>query len=114
MSSDKLPKVYLPQEAAEVLRVSVDDLVKAIKNGEIEAFSIAGQWRITEEALMKVTATDVLPSPVRGDRSDGGLGRQIRRAGLGVPTMVAGAARPKSKDIDPREVAQAKEWAWEK
>jgi excisionase family DNA binding protein len=45
------PEIYTIEEAAKILKVSDDTVRKMIKNGELEARKIRGQWRIRREAI---------------------------------------------------------------
>lgn len=45
--------VYTVEEVAKMLRVSVATVRRLIKIGEIEAFSVGNQYRVTQEALDK-------------------------------------------------------------
>jgi excisionase family DNA binding protein len=51
MSQDDL---YTPEEAARVLRVSVDTIYRMIKGGQLEAVRIRGQWRIKRASVDKL------------------------------------------------------------
>jgi excisionase family DNA binding protein len=85
-------KVYLPEEVCELLRISHDELFRAITSGEIDAFQIVGQWRITEEALMKVMSRHLSRSTTPHSRVQGN-GR---------------------RNTDPDQVRMAKSWVWER
>jgi len=47
----QLPPVLTPEEAAQVLRVSTDDVLAAIEAGELKARKIGSVYRISREAL---------------------------------------------------------------
>ncbi|SMF94913.1 DNA binding domain-containing protein, excisionase family [Methylomagnum ishizawai] len=40
-----------PEEVAELLRVSTDDVVELIEDGSLSALQIGGSWRVTQESL---------------------------------------------------------------
>jgi excisionase family DNA binding protein len=42
----KEDQVFTPKEVAKTLRVSVVTISRAIREGELKAFRIGGQWRI--------------------------------------------------------------------
>ena len=44
-------KIFTIEEAAEYMRVSHDTIRKMIKDGELEAARVRGQWRIRKQAL---------------------------------------------------------------
>lgn len=44
-------RVFTIEEIAETLKVSVDTVRRMIRDGEIHAIKVRGQWRITKEAL---------------------------------------------------------------
>ena len=44
-------KVYKPKEAAKILNVSYQLILKMIKNEEIKSFKVGADYRITEENL---------------------------------------------------------------
>jgi excisionase family DNA binding protein len=46
-----MPSVMTPAEAAAVLRVSEEDVVAAISNGDLKARKIGNAFRISKEAL---------------------------------------------------------------
>ena len=45
--------VYTVEEVAKILKVSVATVRRLIKIGELEAFPVGNQYRITQEALDK-------------------------------------------------------------
>lgn len=46
-----MPAVMTPAEAAQVLRVSEEDVIAAITSGELKAKKIGSAYRISKEAL---------------------------------------------------------------
>lgn len=43
--------VYTVEQVAKILQVSEATVRKLIKNGELEAFMVGNQYRVTKEAL---------------------------------------------------------------
>ncbi|NPA06773.1 MAG: helix-turn-helix domain-containing protein [Chloroflexi bacterium] len=52
-SMSNLPPVLTPEEAAQILRVSPQDVIAAIEAGELKARKIGSAYRISREALEK-------------------------------------------------------------
>ncbi|MHB1004787.1 MAG: helix-turn-helix domain-containing protein [Chloroflexota bacterium] len=91
-------KVYILDEVAAILRISVADVVLAIMTGEVDAFQVAGHWRITEESLLKVM-----------DRTSSQI-TTIEDEDRGLDSM----DEPKKRNRDPEQVRQAKQWIAQK
>lgn len=50
-STDNMPKVYTPEQAAQILGVSPADVVAELENGQLKGRKIGAQWRIGQAAL---------------------------------------------------------------
>jgi excisionase family DNA binding protein len=53
MGIDKLPEVVTVKQLSEFLQVSDQTIIRAIKNGKLEAFKVARDWRIEKNAVTK-------------------------------------------------------------
>lgn len=51
-------EVYTIQEVADMLKVDHKVVRQAIKDGELDAFRVGRQWRITVHALQRYMAGD--------------------------------------------------------
>jgi len=78
----------------------------AIETGELRAFQIAGQWRVTEEALVEVMRSDSRPSTADRQVEDD----QVKNIAMRKDVEI----RKGKKDTDSQAVKRAKEWAWER
>ncbi|MDO8672967.1 MAG: helix-turn-helix domain-containing protein [Dehalococcoidia bacterium] len=96
-----ISKVYLPEEAAEILRLSVDEVIESIQSGEIPAFHVAGKWRITEEALARIVASSTSPTQTSERSASASLAGSIQQ-------------NPGGRDISRKDVRVAKDWLWRK
>ena len=44
--------VLLPEEAAEILRIGMNQMYKMLNNGEIKAYHVGRTWRIPRESVI--------------------------------------------------------------
>lgn len=49
---DNLPEITTPQELADFLKVNIQTIKRAIKNGKLKAFKVARDWRIERKAVL--------------------------------------------------------------
>ena len=56
-----LPKVYTPAEVAEILKIPEQSCIRLIRSGQLRAFRVGGEWRVTEAALL-----DLMQAPYMG------------------------------------------------
>lgn len=52
-----LPKIYTPQEVAQILKLNADEVIQTLETGQIKGFKVAGQWRISESSLLTLIAS---------------------------------------------------------
>lgn len=50
----EVPHVWTAEEVADVLRVNLRTVYKMIRDGNLRAFRVRDQWRITESEVMRV------------------------------------------------------------
>ena len=56
-----LPKVYTPAEVAEILKIPEQYVIRLIRSGQLRAFRVGSEWRVTEAALL-----DLMEVPYTG------------------------------------------------
>lgn len=45
--------VLLPEEAAEILRIGMNQIYKMLNSGELKAYRVGRSWRIPKESIIK-------------------------------------------------------------
>jgi excisionase family DNA binding protein len=50
-AASSMPAVMTPAEAAQILRVSEEDVIAAIQAGDLKAKKLGNAWRISKQAL---------------------------------------------------------------
>lgn len=45
--------VLLPEEAAEILRIGMNQIYKILNSGELNAYRVGRSWRIPKESIIK-------------------------------------------------------------
>jgi excisionase family DNA binding protein len=55
-STDALPGVLTPEQVADLLGVDYRTILRMIRRGELAAFRVGPQWRITSETLRELMA----------------------------------------------------------
>ncbi|MBS4932446.1 MAG: helix-turn-helix domain-containing protein [Clostridiales bacterium] len=45
--------VLLPEEAAEILRIGMNQIYKMLNSGELNAYRVGRSWRIPKESIIK-------------------------------------------------------------
>src|SRR5438128_2108157 len=60
-----MPKVLTAQEAADYLKITKEVCITELEAGRIKGFMIAGQWRTTEDEVIRVIteAMNAVPPP---------------------------------------------------
>ena len=95
--------VYTPKQVAEILQVTEADIMKLVRSGQLEAFSVLGRTRIQEAALARFIKTAQIYTP-KSSREGTADGPDAVHAGSGAQT--------KPKNRDPEAVATGRQWAW--
>ena len=54
MTKKNQPQLYTTQEVAEILKVHQRTIFRHIKNGQLKAIKVLGQWRVKKEDLDKL------------------------------------------------------------
>lgn len=50
---EKYELVLLPEEAAEILRIGMNQIYKMLNSGELNAYRVGRSWRIPKESIIK-------------------------------------------------------------
>ena len=69
-----MDKVLTPEEVAERLKLTPEQVVLAAESGDIRGFQVVGQWRFEESAL---TTLGAACRPVPKDEAAAALGREL-------------------------------------
>ena len=64
--------IYTPQQAADLLQVSRQTLLRLCRTGELKCSKIGRQWRISDEQISRfMTENETTMTAVTDDTSDG-------------------------------------------
>ena len=75
-------KIYTKKEAAEELKISVRTLERLLASGELRAYKVAGQIRISDDQISDYLAHSMLFSfiiPKAAAAGSGGGGRRLKK-----------------------------------
>ena len=72
-------KIYTKKEAAEELKISVRTLERLLASGELRAYKVAGQIRISDDQISDYLAHSMLLSFVIQKAAAAGSGGGVRR-----------------------------------
>ncbi|AZR73103.1 hypothetical protein BBF96_06720 [Anoxybacter fermentans] len=65
MKTDNYPEILLVEEVAEYLRVNKQTIYNLLRQGQLPAKKIGGQWRFHKKAIDDyLTAQDTVPAAV--------------------------------------------------
>lgn len=63
MNNDKYPDILLVEEVAEYLRVNKQTIYNLLRQGQLPAKKIGGQWRFHKKAIDNyLTSQDTVPA----------------------------------------------------
>lgn len=61
--------ILVPEEVSQILRISIGEVYKLLKNGEINAYRVGKTWRIPKPNLQQYIQTKI-PVPVKKGNHD--------------------------------------------
>lgn len=93
-----MTQVYTPSEVAQILKITEDEVVQLVQQGELAGFRVINDARIKEEALVEFMNKPYAGSPDAPTRS--------RSRGPGGPAK-------QKPNRDPEAEAAGRQWAWE-
>jgi hypothetical protein len=91
-------KVYTPAQVAEILQIDEEEVMQLVHRGDLPAFSVLGQPRMKEEALLDLTNRPYSETPNMAARE-----RFLHR----------GNAKEGRRKRDPQLATRARQWVWE-